>query len=120
MPRGKRPSTAARTRSGARRGPPTQRPFRLEAAILSRMRSEVFNHFRMFGLGALYASHSGVELVNIRYGLQRIAERGTVEDIRAELVIRAESAEAAHINSWQTAMYYALAESDWFCADGFF
>jgi hypothetical protein len=83
-------------------------------------RERVFNHFRMFGLGALYASHSGVELVNIRYGLQRIAERGTVEDVRAELVVRAESAEAAHINSWQTAMYYALSESDWFCADGFF
>jgi hypothetical protein len=82
-------------------------------------RARVLNHFRMFGLGALYASHSGVELVNIRYGLQRIAERGTVEDVRAELVTRAESAEAAHINSWQTAMYYALAESDWFCADGF-
>jgi hypothetical protein len=79
----------------------------------------VRNHFRTFGLGALYASHSGVELTNIQYGLQRIAERGTAEDIRAELVRRAESAEAAHINSWQTAMYDALAKSDWFCAGGF-
>jgi hypothetical protein len=82
-------------------------------------RERVLNHFRTFGLGALYASHSGVELTNIQYGLQRIAERGTAEDIRAELKRRAESAEAAHINSWQTAMYYALAESDWFCAGGF-
>jgi hypothetical protein len=31
-------------------------------------------HFRTFGLGALYASHSAVELNNIRYGLQRIAD----------------------------------------------
>ncbi|WP_416795960.1 hypothetical protein [Ciceribacter azotifigens] len=82
-------------------------------------RERVLNHFRKFGLGALYASHSGVELTNIRYGLQRIAERGTKEDIRAELLKRAESAKAAHINSWQTAMYHALAESDWFCTGGF-
>ncbi len=82
-------------------------------------RERVFNHFRTFGLGMLYASHSGVELTNIRYGLQRIAERGSVEDVRAEMTDRAKSAEASHINSWQTAMYYALAESDWFCAGGF-
>lgn len=82
-------------------------------------RERVFNHFRTFGLGALYASHSGVELTNIRYGLQRIAERGTAEDIRLELVKRADSAEAAHLNSWQTAMYEALAQSEWFCAGGF-
>jgi len=82
-------------------------------------RERVFNHFQKFGLGALYASHSGVELTNIRYGLQRIAERGTEKDIRAELFKRAESANAAHINSWQTAMYHALAESDWFCTGGF-
>lgn len=82
-------------------------------------RQRVFNHFRTFGLGALYASHSGVELINIQYGLRRIAERGTAEDIHAELVKRAESAEAGYLNSWQTAMYYALAGSDWFCAGGF-
>lgn len=82
-------------------------------------RDRVYNHFRTFGLGALYASHSGAELTNIRYGLQRIAERGSSEQIRAELQSRAESAKAAHINSWQTAMYFALARSDWFCGGGF-
>lgn len=82
-------------------------------------RDRVINHFRAFGLGALYASHSGAELTSIRYGLQRIAERGTAENIRSDLIMRAESAKAAHINSWQTAMYQALAESDWFCTGGF-
>lgn len=83
------------------------------------MRGRVLNHFQAFGLGALYASHSGVELTNIQYGLCRIAERGSIEDVRAELTRRAESAEASHINSWQTAMYHALSRSDWFCAGGF-
>jgi hypothetical protein len=82
-------------------------------------RERVFNHFRTFGLGALYASHSGVELTNIQYGLRRIAERCSVQDVRSELVNRAQSAEASQINSWQTAMYCALAASDWFCAGGF-
>ncbi len=76
-------------------------------------------HFRTFGLGALYASHSAVELNNIRFGLQRIAERGTTNDIRTELLRRAKSSEAAQINSWQTATYYALAASDWFCGGGY-
>lgn len=82
-------------------------------------RERVYLHFSTFGLGALYASHSAVELNNIRYGIQRIAERGTPEDIRAELVRRAESSASAQINSWQTAMYYSLAESDWFCGGGY-
>ena len=82
-------------------------------------RERIHNHFRVFGLGALYASHSGVELTNIQYGLKRIAERGGAGDIREELVRRADSARAAHVNSWQTAMYQALASSDWFCAGGF-
>jgi len=82
-------------------------------------RERVGNHFRKFGLGALYASHSAVELTNIQYGLKRIAERGSPEDIRAELVKRAESAREAHINSWQTVTYRALADSDWFCSGGF-
>ena len=83
------------------------------------MRARVSHHFQTFGLGALYASHSGAELSNIRYGLQRIAERGTSEDIRIELVRRAESHAAAQRNSWQAAMYNALAGSAWFCSGGF-
>lgn len=79
----------------------------------------ISRHFNVFGLGALYASHSAVELVNIRFGLQRIFERGTGEDIRAELQLRFESSEAAFPNSWQTAMYRALAASEWFCNGGF-
>jgi hypothetical protein len=82
-------------------------------------RARVRLHFRIFGLGALYASHSAVELNNIRYGLQRIAERGNADDIRVELLRRAASGEASQINSWQTATYKALAASDWFCNGGY-
>ena len=77
------------------------------------------HHFQKFGLGSLYGSHSAVELNNMRYALQRIAERGSPEEVRAELRLRYESSHAAQRNSWQTAMYEALMGSDWFCAGGF-
>jgi hypothetical protein len=83
------------------------------------MCARVHRHFATFGLASLYASHSAAELVNIRYGLMRIAERGTPDDVRGELSRRADSYRAAFQNSWQTAMYTALASSDWFCEGGF-
>ncbi len=83
------------------------------------MQQRTAHHFRKFGLGALYGSHSAVELNNMRYALQKIAERGTAEEVRSELQLRYESSLAAQRNSWQTAMYEALTGSDWFCAGGF-
>ncbi|RSV17307.1 hypothetical protein CA236_11295 [Sphingomonas sp. ABOLG] len=76
-------------------------------------------HFASLRLGALYASHSGVELANIRYSLERIAASGTPDDVRAWLEDRAESARRAHPNGWQAAMYRALAASGWFYGGGF-
>lgn len=76
-------------------------------------------HFASLRLGELYASHSGVELANIRYSLQRVADAGTAQDVRAYLEDRAESTRHAYPNGWQAAMYRALADSDWFCAGGF-
>lgn len=70
-------------------------------------------------LGELYSSHSGVELYNIRFSLERIAQRGTANDIRAFLADRAESAKQAYLNGWQTATCQALARSDWFGEGGF-
>lgn len=82
-------------------------------------RRRTSHHFRKFGLGALYASHSAVELGNMRYALQKIAERGSAAEVKAELSLRYESSHAVQRNSWQTAMYEALMQSEWFCAGGF-
>lgn len=76
-------------------------------------------HFASFRLGELYASHSGVELNNIRFSLERIAGSGAADDVHAFLEDRAESARRAYPNAWQTATYRALAASEWFCAGGF-
>lgn len=76
-------------------------------------------HFREFELGKLYASHSAVELGNIRYGLQQIATAGSVAMIKQHLRREAASRSMSHPNSWQRATYEALADSDWFCNGGF-
>ncbi|MBP2611446.1 hypothetical protein [Agrobacterium pusense] len=81
--------------------------------------SRATRHFEAFRLAALYASHAGVEISNIRYSLERVAASGTAHDVRLHLSERAESARHAQPNAWQTATYQALAASDWFCAGGF-
>lgn len=83
-------------------------------------RERMKTHFRIFGLGLLYATHAAVEIGNIRHQLQRLAGTpGSDELVRGYLRECAASRAAAHINSWQTAVYTALAESDWFCSGGF-
>lgn len=79
----------------------------------------VSTHFRTFDLGKLYSTHAAEELINIRYSLLRIAERGGPDDIRAYLREKAESCRDAAKNSWQTAMYEALVKSEWFCKEGY-
>jgi hypothetical protein len=79
----------------------------------------IARHFQLFGLGALYASHSAAELTNIRHFLSLLAKRGTPETIKTFLLEQAESSYNAHKNSWRTAAYFAWSESDWFCERGF-
>jgi len=82
-------------------------------------RARVKRHFEMFGLGALYASHSAVELNNMRFGLRALAAAGGPEVVSAHLMGCAESCAAAQANSWQRATYDALAKSKWFYSGGF-
>jgi hypothetical protein len=82
-------------------------------------RQRAASHFRVFGLAQLYASHSAVELNNIRFGLQQMAVRNTPEEIQSHLRREALSRAAAQTNSWQRATYEAFAESEWFSAGGF-
>ncbi|MHB1991642.1 hypothetical protein [Metallibacterium scheffleri] len=77
-------------------------------------------HFRIYRLGALYATHAAVEIVNMRYALRKMAATAGFEQrIRQNLRGRAESCAAVYENSWQRATFEALADSEWFCASGF-
>ncbi|GEL75466.1 HNH endonuclease [Myxococcus virescens] len=77
------------------------------------------HHFTTFGLAELYAAQAGPELGSIRYSLTQQFLLGGVDGVRAHLTEQAVSKELFIPNSWQTAMYRALSESDWFCSEGF-
>lgn len=80
----------------------------------------VKTHFRIYRLGALYATHAAVEISNMRHALKKMAATpGSAERIRQHLRERAESCAEVYKNSWQRATFDALADSDWFCTGGF-
>jgi len=84
------------------------------------LQKRIVKHFNTFALGALYTSHAAEEISNLRFGLAKIAQTtDSVTAVRAHLISEAESRGAAHLNSWQTAMYEALFNSDWFCSTGY-
>jgi len=82
-------------------------------------RSRIRRHFEMFALGALYASHAGAELANIRYSLTLLAAAGGQMAVRQFLQDQAVSSRQVHRNSWRAASYQAWCASNWFCAGGF-
>lgn len=80
----------------------------------------VKTHFRIYRLGALYATHAAVEISNIRYALKKMASMpDSAQRISQHLREQAESRAQVYKNSWQRATYDALADSEWFCAGGF-
>ncbi|MBR8403215.1 hypothetical protein [Burkholderia cenocepacia] len=90
-------------------------------AAWSEMQAErMRTHFRVFRLGALYATHAAVEIGNIRFQLAKIAAAAdSAHRISAHLRERAESCAHVYQNSWQRATFDALADSEWFCSGGF-
>ena len=76
-------------------------------------------HFELFKLNKLYTANAAEELSNIQYRLKRLfvssGENGVKEYLQEEFESRYEN----NKNSWQTAMYKVLSESDWFCNGGF-
>ncbi|MCB2160668.1 hypothetical protein KQH40_01125 [bacterium] len=87
----------------------------LDKVMIERIRK----HFDLFELGALYASHAGQELANIYFHLQHLIESAGAEAVKKHVAETYESFRAYQVNSWKTAMYQALANSDWFCNGGF-
>ena len=76
-------------------------------------------HFEKLELDDLYRSQAGVELSNIRELLINLFDKGGKTLVSDFLNDSASSRLENHVNSWQTALYRALAENDWFCSGGF-
>lgn len=79
-------------------------------------------HFKKLRLSFLYGSQAAQELSNIRFRLLDIYASGGAlggQQVQQHLAAEAKSRCKANVNSWQTAMYAALASSSWFCNGGF-
>ena len=76
-------------------------------------------HFELFELESLFSTQAGVELVNLRYQLEVLNAQGGPSLICDQLLEEAESRRKAFKNSWQTAMYEAIAADTYFHQQGF-
>lgn len=79
----------------------------------------VKRHFTVFNLQRVYASNAAQELVSIRHQLKALHTQSGAQGVQRELLLRAQSAEAAELNAWRTALYWALSASSWFYSEGF-
>lgn len=83
------------------------------------LNARVAHQFAALGLARLYSTQAGTEITNIRHNLRLYYDDGGIEAVRNELQRQWASRQANNINSWQTACYEALSQSDWFCDGGF-
>jgi len=90
-------------------------PTTSDATTVARLRV----HFETFGLGELYAAQAGSEMVSIRFALAEAAAARGVEGVQDLLAHQARTRTLAARNSWVAALYTALAESVWFCSEGY-
>jgi hypothetical protein len=82
-------------------------------------RKRLKKHFEQFGLAALFATKAAEEMVNIRLSLETLHKASGMKAVRLHLEDAYLSRKSASRNSWQSALYSAMARSDWFCDGGF-
>lgn len=100
--------------------PPAVRYFINSPGQWGPVRAErLVHHFKTYRLAELYASYSGEELVNIREVAKIMMPTAGVDGVRGYLEIEREKYEARHLNSWQSALYRATSQNDWFWQGGF-
>lgn len=76
-------------------------------------------HFGLFKLAKLYSTQAACELGDIQYNLTKLFNASGAQSVQEYLLDAAISRENNHKNSWQTAMYRALANCSWFYSGGF-
>jgi len=81
------------------------------------LQAMVKNHFYVFSLAELYGVHAASELVNIYFDI--VSNPLPTAELQAHLREQASNRRRVVRNSWQAALYQALAQSDWFCGGGY-
>ncbi|MEQ9263131.1 MAG: hypothetical protein RLP14_08225 [Owenweeksia sp.] len=83
------------------------------------LHTRVKNHFECLELHILYGLNAAEEISNIAYHLEMINLASGKSAVQSSLRDMARSRMRVDMNSWQSALYVALSESDWFCDGGF-
>ncbi len=83
------------------------------------LNSRISYHFNALELNVLYASQTGAFISDIRHRLIDLHSQAGLTEVRNYLQEEEKTRTRNNINSWQRAMFQALAQSDWFCDGGF-
>lgn len=81
--------------------------------------ARVRHHFYVMGLSELYAAQAASEIADISYALEDVGSIVGANGVRQHLDGQFRSRYARDANSWKTALYEGLRDSDWFCAEGY-
>lgn len=76
-------------------------------------------HFEDFKLELRYSLEAGDQIGCLRDTLSQYRDLLGVKAVKQHLLIESQTYFCKHRNSWQTAMFQALAASDWYCDGGF-
>lgn len=82
-------------------------------------KARVQSHFNDFKLALRYSVEASNQLACLKGTLSYYREQLGSNGVKQHLMIEAQSYACQHSNSWQTAMFQALVESDWYCNGGF-
>ncbi|MQS17631.1 hypothetical protein F7Q99_36950 [Streptomyces kaniharaensis] len=81
--------------------------------------ARIIHHFNVFHLAEVYEAQVADELDTLGFMLETVFDGGGCEDVRAHLLDVAHQRTRPRQNNWMTALYEALAASDWYCSGGF-
>lgn len=79
----------------------------------------VKSHFEDYNLATRYSIEVTTELAILKETLSQYMSLAGAELVKQHLNIVANSHQRLHQNSWHTALYQALSNSEWFCAGGY-
>jgi hypothetical protein len=82
-------------------------------------KDRVARHLNELKLAKLFTSLAGQRLSSIRLRLNKLINAGSSDSVREYFIEELESLEQVHKNSWESAMYRAAINSEWFCNGGF-
>lgn len=90
------------------------------AAYEECLNARIANQFTILRLGQLYASHAASQLASMQQNILRIFNASGAAAVQNELTFQWNSARSHQLNSWQTALFGALKNNEWYYNGGFY